>query len=126
VRVARANGRIEDAVFRDRLTDVWAKLQIMRYSALRSLSAFEQGELTPVSSINKLYWSEVHQELGVLAMSALGMESELAESGPYELTAMQRAFLFSRADSIYGGSNQIQRNIIGERMLGLPPEPKVV
>ena len=50
----------------------------------------------------------------------------VCESGPYELTPAQRLFLFTRSDTIYGGSNQIQRNIVGERALGLPPEPKVV
>ena len=49
----------------------------------------------------------------------------MVPSAPYELSAPQRLFLYTRADTIYGGSDQIQRNIIGERALGLPPEPKV-
>jgi alkylation response protein AidB-like acyl-CoA dehydrogenase len=55
----------------------------------------------------------------------LGPDGEVAPSAPYELSAAQRLFLYTRADTIYGGSNQIQRNVIGERALGLPPEPKV-
>ena len=57
-------------------------------------------------------------------MDVLGAESEIAQAGPYELSNMQKAYLFARADTIYAGSNQIQRNIIGERGLGLPKEPK--
>ena len=58
-------------------------------------------------------------------MDLLGMHASVAEGFPYELGDLQRMFLFSRADTIYGGSNEIQHNIIGERVLGLPPEPKV-
>ena len=58
-------------------------------------------------------------------MDVLGPAAEVAGAPPYELTDPQRSFLFTRADTIYGGSNQIQRNIIGERVLGLPPEPRV-
>ena len=76
--------------------------------------------------VTKLYWANWHRALGELAMDVLGPEAMLAEPEPgYELTALQRLFLFTRSDTIYGGSNQIQRNIIGERALGLPPEPKV-
>ena len=60
-----------------------------------------------------------------LAIDVLGPEGLLLDDAPYELTAAQRLFLWTRSDTIYGGSNQIQRNVIGERALGLPPEPKV-
>ena len=59
-----------------------------------------------------------------LAMDVLGAEAEIAEAPPYQLTRLQRLFLFTRADTIYAGSNEIQRNIIGERALGLPREPR--
>jgi alkylation response protein AidB-like acyl-CoA dehydrogenase len=57
-------------------------------------------------------------------MDLLGLEAELLDAAPYALTAMQKWYLFARADTIYAGSNQIQRNIIGERGLGLPKEPR--
>ena len=57
-------------------------------------------------------------------MDVQGPAGLVAEAAPYELDAFQRTFLFSRSETIYGGSNEIQRNIIGERVLGLPPEPK--
>ena len=77
------------------------------------------------TAIHKLYWATFHRQLGELAVDVLGPDAEVAPSAPYELTAAQRLFLCTRADTIYGGSNQIQRNVIGERALGLPPEPKV-
>ena len=82
------------------------------------------GALTRETSISKLYWATLHQQLGELAMQVLGPAAEITDGAPYDLTALQRLFLFSRADTIYGGSNEIQRNIIGERVLGLPSEPK--
>ena len=85
-----------------------------------------KGEVTRETSISKLFWASMHRRLGELALDALGPYAEIADGGPYDLSPFQRLFLYSRADTIYGGSNQIQRNIIGERVLGLPPEPKVV
>ena len=72
-----------------------------------------------------IYWSNWHRDFGELAMEILGPESELAlpEEG-YELTTLQKSFLFARSDTIYAGTNEIQRNIIGERALGLPREPR--
>jgi alkylation response protein AidB-like acyl-CoA dehydrogenase len=57
-------------------------------------------------------------------MDVLGPEAEIAESAPYGLSRLQSLFLFTRADTIYGGTNQIQRNIIAERALGMPKEPR--
>jgi alkylation response protein AidB-like acyl-CoA dehydrogenase len=100
-------------------------LRVMRYNALRSISSLEGGDLTPLTSVHKLYWATLHRALGELAVDVLGPEGLVLDDAPYELTAAQRLFLWTRSDTIYGGSNQIQRNVIGERALGLPPEPKV-
>jgi alkylation response protein AidB-like acyl-CoA dehydrogenase len=123
---AKRRGNIADPVLRQRLMQAWVELEIMKFTALRSLSSLEEGTLTRETSISKLYWATLHRELGNLAMDVLGPEAELADGAPYDLTLAQRIFLFTRSDTIYGGSNQIQRNVIGERALGLPPEPKVV
>lgn len=128
--VARANGRIDDPVIRQRLADAHAGLEIMRWNTLRVLSGAEGTAPPPAAMITKLYWASWHRNLGELAMDVLGPEAMLADQSVrpgdgYELTALQRLFLFTRSDTIYAGSNEIQRNIIGERALGLPPEPKV-
>ena len=133
--IAQKNGAGADPTTRQRIADAWIGLRIMRYTALRSLSAMGSGELTPQTAIHKLYWANLHRALGELAVDVLGADAMIAEGvptdgtpadrGPYELNAAQRLLLWTRADTIYGGSNQVQRNIIGERALGLPPEPKV-
>ena len=128
VRIARANGRIDDPVIRQRLVQAHAGLEIMRWTTLRVLSGEDQTAPPPAAMVTKLYWATWHRDLGNLAMDVLGRAADLAEATPapghgYELTALQRLFLFTRSDTIYGGSNQIQRNIIGERALGLPKEP---
>jgi alkylation response protein AidB-like acyl-CoA dehydrogenase len=123
----RQNGRLEDPVLRQRLVDSWIGLRIMRYTSMRTLSAVgEGGEPGPEASINKLYWATWHRALGELAMDVLGPAATVADGGPadHDLTSAQRLFLFTRSDTIYAGSNQIQRNIIGERVLGLPREPQ--
>ena len=115
--LARAHGADRRPAVRQRLADAWIGLRIMRFNALRTLSTTEGGTPGPEASITKLHWATWHRRLGELAIDVLGPHFELDEE-------LQRMFLFSRADTIYGGSNQIQRNVIGERVLGLPPEPR--
>jgi hypothetical protein len=75
--------------------------------------------------IGKLFWASLHRRMGELAVDVAGARSLITEQAPgYEPNADQRLFLYTRADTIYGGSNEIQRNIIGERALGLPREPR--
>ena len=129
IELARKRGLADDPLVRQRLADAWVGLRVMRYNALRSLTTFERGEITPLTSIHKLYWAGFHQRLGELAMHVLGADGqiadrEIADGTTYELSAMQRLFLWSRADTIYGGADQIQRNVIGEQALGLPKEPR--
>jgi alkylation response protein AidB-like acyl-CoA dehydrogenase len=88
------------------------------------LSHAERPELSPEAMITKLYWASWHRDLGKLAMDVLGPESQLLAEAPYVPTALQRLFLFTRSDTIYAGSNQIQRNLIAQRALGLPREPR--
>jgi len=124
IEVARANGAVEDPLIRQRIADAWIGLKIMRLNALRTLSHIAQNELSREGMITKLYWATWHRNLGQLAVDVLGPHSEILAGEPYMLNAMQRLFLWTRCDTIYAGSNQIQRNIIGERALGLPREPR--
>jgi alkylation response protein AidB-like acyl-CoA dehydrogenase len=123
--IAEKNGAADDPVMRQRLADTWIGLRIMRFNTLRMLSSTLDGkELGREGMITKLYWATWHRNLGKLAMDVLGPQAEIAEGAPYDLTKLQRLFLFTRSDTIYAGTNQIQRNIIGERALGLPREPR--
>jgi alkylation response protein AidB-like acyl-CoA dehydrogenase len=122
---ARKTGGTTNKVMRQRLVEIWIRLFILRLNTLRSLTGVDGPVAPPQASISKLFWATWHRDLGELAMDVLGASSQVADALPYELDDLQRIFLFSRADTIYGGSNEIQRNIIGERVLGLPPEPKV-
>jgi alkylation response protein AidB-like acyl-CoA dehydrogenase len=120
--VARANGRAEDPTVRERLVDAWIGLRLMQWNAQRSMAA--RGVPGPEASISKLFWGTWYRDLGNLVVDVLGPAGLVAEGFPYELTLDQKLFLFSRADTIYGGSNEIQRNVLGERVLGLPREPR--
>ena len=126
--LARKSGKAADPILRQRLADVWARLYILRLNTLRSLTGVDGPVAPPEASIAKLFWGQWHRDLGELAMDLLGPEATLAgaefDPGAYSVGDLQRTFLFSRADTIYGGSNEIQRNVIGERVLGLPAEPK--
>jgi acyl-CoA dehydrogenase len=126
VAAARANGSIDDPVVRQRLSAAWLRLRIMRLLMLRVLSS--DVALTPEAMVTKLYWASWHRDLGELAMDVLGPAAvEWSAHDPDEperLNPLHQLFLFSRADTIYAGSNEIQRNIIAERGLGLPREAR--
>ncbi|MEU1008986.1 acyl-CoA dehydrogenase family protein [Streptomyces sp. NPDC005890] len=124
---AVATGAVDDPVLRARLVRQWAELRVMRWNALRTLGGGPAGPGAP--SVAKLLWAAWHQRLGELAVEVRGAAAAVGPAdwspgSPYPLDAAQHLFLFSRADTIYGGSDQIQRTIIAERVLGLPAEPK--
>ncbi|MEU1532581.1 acyl-CoA dehydrogenase family protein [Streptomyces fagopyri] len=126
VETAVATGAADDPVVRDRLVRLWAELRTMRWNALRTLGG--SGDVG-APSVAKLLWGGWHQRLGDLAVRVRGAEAstgpvDWSAATPYELDPLQHLFLFSRADTIYGGSDEIQRTIIAERVLGLPKEPR--
>jgi alkylation response protein AidB-like acyl-CoA dehydrogenase len=126
IRAAKANGAARDPAIRRRIADAYAGLKIMRYNSMRMLSGNSGGGALQIEAlIYKLYWASWRRDLGELAMDVLGAESEILEQAPYALNRLQTVFLFSRSDTIYGGTNEVQRNIIAERGLGMPREPKV-
>jgi alkylation response protein AidB-like acyl-CoA dehydrogenase len=122
---AGATGATADPAIRDRIVRQWSELKTMRWNALRTL-----GTADPAApSVAKLLWGGWHQRLGELAVAVRGPAATIGPAGwlpeaPYELDEAQRLLLFSRSDTIYGGSDEIQRTIIAERVLGLPKEPR--
>ena len=125
LRIARDNGAAADPALRQRIADAHVGLRIMRFNSMRMLSGGgDDGSLSREAMIYKLYWATWHRNLGKLAMDVLGPESEILDGAPYALNRLQSLYLFTRADTIYGGTNQIQRNIIAERALGMPKEPR--
>lgn len=101
----------------------------MGHNNMRSLTrALVDGEFGPEASIGKYYWSRWHQSFTELAMDILGHDALLGtawEDGPDDVSAgMRRAFVRARAETIYAGTSEVQKNIIAERVLGLPREPK--
>ena len=119
IAIAKRNGASEDPYIRKRLVDAAIGLKIMRLNFLRMLTNIERAQLSREGLIMKLFWANWHRDLGKLAMDVLGPASQLAETSD-EFTGLQRLFLFTRADTIYAGSNEIQKNIIAERGLELP------
>ncbi|WRZ92275.1 acyl-CoA dehydrogenase family protein [Streptomyces sp. NBC_01007] len=129
LRTAVATGAAMDPVVRDRLVRLWAELRTMRWNALRTLGSSDSPAGAGAPSVAKLLWGGWHRRLGELAMQVRGPGAAVGPADwsaalPYELDAAQHLFLFSRADTIYGGSDEIQRTIVAERTLGLPKEPR--
>jgi alkylation response protein AidB-like acyl-CoA dehydrogenase len=144
--VAKRNGKINDPLVRQRLAYAWSKVKIMQINGLRTLASALNGDRSTAAlgATNKMFWSEYHRDTMELAMDILGMEGQVMAGSPspddeeefvpgvgrvidrpgYAATALQASFFFSRSETIWGGTAQIQRNIVGERVLGLPKEPK--
>ena len=123
IEAAKANGMDRDPITRQKLAQAHAGLKIMRYNALRMLAHAESSVLSPEAYTYKLYWSRWHRDLGELAMDVLGQDGEIGINEE-RMGALANMYLMSRADTIYAGTDQIQRNIISERALGLPREPR--
>jgi alkylation response protein AidB-like acyl-CoA dehydrogenase len=136
--LAKERGKDTDPLIRQRLAWCHSKVEIMRYLGMRVLTRFLAGEHPgPDASISKLYWSEYHRMVTELSVDILGADA-LTPSGRKPASAFQTdepgapnssnswvdTFLNARAGTIYAGTSQVQRNIIGEMVLGLPKEPR--
>jgi hypothetical protein len=112
--LARRTGTADDPVIRDRLARAWIGLRVIRAYALDTLAGTDDSR----ASVLKVLWSRWHRDLGELAMAVAGAAALATESAEFD--RWQRLFLFSRADTIYGGSDEIQHDIIATHALGLP------
>jgi alkylation response protein AidB-like acyl-CoA dehydrogenase len=145
VEMATERGVLDDPAIRQRLMQYYTKIQILRINGLRNLTSAVSGAkdmgTAVLGATNKMFWSEMHQRAMELALDILGAEAMLIDAGPtasswpatagrdkrrdgYPVSTMMSQFFFSRSETIWGGTSQIQRNIVGERVLGLPKEPK--
>ena len=136
--LAKQRGVASDPRIRQRLAWCYSKVQVMRFIGMRTLTQFLKGHHPgPDGAIFKLYWSEYHKVVTELGIDILGLDA-LVPTGRKPSSAFQTddagapndsmswamTFLNARAGTIYAGSSQIQKNIIGEMVLGLPKEPK--
>ncbi|MCF8604068.1 acyl-CoA dehydrogenase family protein [Gordonia sp. HY442] len=133
---AKRNGAIDDPEIATRLRRARVGLTVMEANARRTLAGDIVSEAS-AASVTKLLWGNWHRDLGELAAAVAGAPTllgpdattegranDIADPEHVELDEWQRLLLFSRADTIYGGSNEVQRNIIAERVLGLPREAR--
>jgi len=124
IAAAKANGSANDPLIRQRIAKAEIGLRLMRYGALRMLSNTDHSKVDGAALTYKIQWATWRRGLGELAMDVLGQGGEVNDKDTYEWDLLPNLFLFSRSDTIYGGTNQIQRNMIAERALGMPREPR--
>jgi alkylation response protein AidB-like acyl-CoA dehydrogenase len=127
----RSPGR-GDAVLRDRLVTLWTKAEAARLTNIRAAENRKIGTPGPEGSVGKLAMAELNKQIYNLCIDLLGADGMLY--GGYEMkrpelagfgSDVRKSFLRSRANSIEGGTSEVMRNILGERVLGLPGEPRV-
>lgn len=144
VEEARRRGKDKDPLVRQRLAAAWSAIKIMQINGYRSLTDALNGthHAAALGACNKMFWSETHRRTMELAIDVLGAEGQVLRGEPegaeltggrtgsrrgrsdYPVDELQGSFFFSRSETIWGGTAEIQRNIVGERVLGLPKEPK--
>jgi hypothetical protein len=138
LQLAKDRGVSNDPRIRQKLAWCYSKVQVMRYLGMRTLTKFLAGHHPgPDGAIFKLYWSEYHKIVTELGVDLLGMDAMVPTGrkpssafstddagAPNDSMSWTMTFLNARAGTIYAGSSQVQRNIIGEMVLGLPKEPK--
>ena len=124
IAAARSNGAASDPLIRQRIAKAEIGLRLMRYGALRMLSNTDHSKVDGAALTYKIQWATWRRALGELGMDVLGQAGEVTDKPDYEWDMLPNLFLYSRADTIYGGTNQIQRNLIAERALGMPREPR--
>ena len=124
ITAAKANGTANDPLIRQRIAKAEIGLNLMRYGALRMLSNTDHSKVDGAALTYKIQWASWRRDLGELAMDVLGQGGEVTDNPDYEWSTLPNLFLYSRSDTIYGGTNQIQRNLIAERALGMPREPR--
>ena len=142
VAAARERGKDRDPVVRQRLAAAWTTVKIMQINGYRTLTDALEGthHTAKLAACNKMFWSEAHQRTTELAMDILGMDAQVLGGNPsgvemaggrttarrgradYPVDEVQASFFFARSETIWGGTAEIQRNIVGERILGLPKE----
>jgi alkylation response protein AidB-like acyl-CoA dehydrogenase len=130
----KLHGQDGDPVQRDQLLSYWAEAEALRLTTLRAKENAKQGTPGPEGSTGKLQWADLNKAITSFTMDLLGPEG-MTYPGGYEFTrpdqtsnrgtSPHKAFLRSRANSIEGGTSEIMKNILGERVLGLPGEPRV-
>ncbi|QOF71766.1 acyl-CoA dehydrogenase family protein [Aminobacter sp. SR38] len=123
VEISKENGSDRSPAIRQRVAYAWTGLRAMRYLAMRVLSDDQSPETRREALTYKYQWSNWHRDLGRLAMDVLKMDANVVSDDPRR-ERLQQMFLFARADTIYGGTNEIQLNIIAEQGLGMPREPR--
>ncbi|WP_395447801.1 acyl-CoA dehydrogenase family protein [Aminobacter sp. UC22_36] len=123
VEIARENGSDRSPAIRQRVARAWVGLRAMRYLAMRVLSDEPSADTSREALGYKYHWSNWHRDLGRLAMDVLGKDGNVVSDDPRR-ERLQQMFLFARADTIYGGTNEIQLNIIAEQGLGMPREQR--
>jgi alkylation response protein AidB-like acyl-CoA dehydrogenase len=124
IAAAKRNGAANDPLIRQRIAKAEIGLRLMRFGALRMLSNSDHSKVDGAALTYKIQWATWRRNLGELAMDVLGQMGEVTNNAGYEWELLPNLFLYSRADTIYGGTNQIQRNMIAERALGMPREPR--
>jgi alkylation response protein AidB-like acyl-CoA dehydrogenase len=137
--MAKARGHSTHPVLRQRLADAYVRCEVMRYLGLRILTGVLRGDgvLGPEASVSKLYWSEYHLRVTALALDVLGADAMVVDGrlplrayrtddpgAPNSTGSWIGAFYNATAGTIYAGTSEVQRTILGENVLGLPREPR--